>query len=342
MSTTEYETEGGIRIHRTVETIPVAGAIVPLVHALDSHRGALLASTYEYPGRYTRWDMGFVDPPLALVARGRTFRVEALNSRGRVMLAPIAGALGALTAVEQVVVGEDVVAGTVRAPAGRFAEEDRSRQPSVFSVLRALVTLFRHPGEPHLGLYGAFGYDLAFQFEPVRLRLQRCSEQRDLVLYLPDELIIVDHRREVAMRRSYDFEAAGRSTAGLRRTGESTPYAATSRTPRHADHEPGEHAAMVRLARESFKRGDLFEVVPGRPSSKAVRRRHLSSSTACARATPRPTASSSTWATRSTSSAPHPKCTCAWRATAWRPARSRGRSPAAAIRSAMPPRSSPC
>jgi anthranilate synthase len=263
MSTTEYETEGGIRVHRTVETIPVAGAIAPLVHALDSHRGALFASTYEYPGRYTRWDMGFADPPLVLVARGRAFRVEALNARGRVLLAPIAEALRALAAVEQVVAGEDVVAGTVRAPAGRFAEEDRSRQPSVFSVLRALVALFRHPGEPHLGLYGAFGYDLAFQFEPVRLRLPRHPEQRDLILYLPDELVIVDHRREVAMRRTYDFEVDGRSTARLPRTGESAPYAGTSRAPRRADHEPGEYAAMVRVARESFKRGDLFEVVPG-------------------------------------------------------------------------------
>ena len=33
--------------------------------------------------------------------------------------------------------------------------------------------------------------------------------------------------------------------------------------PRGCDHEPGEYAAMVRLAREAFKRGDLFEVVPG-------------------------------------------------------------------------------
>ncbi len=263
MCTTEYATEGGIRVHRTVETIPVDGAIAPLVHALDDHRGVLLASTYEYPGRYTRWDMGFVDPPLVLVARGRAFRVEALNARGRVLLAPIAGALRALAAVEQLVTAEDVVAGTVRGPAGRFAEEDRSRQPSVFSVLRALVSLFHYPGEPHLGLYGAFGYDLAFQFEPVRLRLERRPDQRDLVLYLPDELVIVDHRREVAMRRSYDFEVGGRSTAALPRTGESSPYAGTSRAPRRADHEPGEYAAMVRVARESFKRGDLFEVVPG-------------------------------------------------------------------------------
>jgi anthranilate synthase len=263
MSSSEYETGGGIRVHRTVETIAVAGAIEPLVQALDSRRGAVLASNYEFPGRYTRWDMGFVDPPVALIAQGRAFRVEAHNARGRVLLAPITAALRALAAVEQVVVGEDVVTGTVRPPAGRFAEEDRSRQPSIFSVLRALVALFHHPDEPHLGLYGAFGYDLAFQFEPIRLRLPRRPEQRDLVLYLPDELIIVDHRREVAMRRTYDFEVAGRSTAGLARSGASAPYAGASQAPRRADHEPGEYAAMVRVARESFKRGDLFEVVPG-------------------------------------------------------------------------------
>jgi anthranilate synthase len=263
MSRTEYVTEGGIRIARTVETIPVTGAIAPLVHALDSHRGAVLASNYEYPGRYTRWDMGFVDPPLMLVARGRAFRVEALNARGRVLLAPVTAALRGLDAAEQVTAGEDVVTGAVCTPAGRFTEEDRSRQPSIFSVLRMLVALFKHAGEPHLGLYGAFGYDLAFQFEPVRLRLSRRPEQRDLVLYLPDELIIVDHRRELAMRRSYDFEAGGRSTAGLPRTGTSLPYAGTTQAPRRADHERGEYAAMVHTAKKSFQRGDLFEVVPG-------------------------------------------------------------------------------
>jgi anthranilate synthase len=263
MSTTEYETRGRIRIERTVESIPVEGAIAPLVHALDTHRGALLASNYEYPGRYTRWDMGFVDPPLALVARGRSFRIEALNARGRVLLPPIAEALGALAAVERMVAADEVVAGQVGVPTGRFAEEERSRQPSIFSVLRTLVALFAHPDEPHLGLYGAFGYDLAFQFEPVRLRRERRPDQRDLVLYLPDELVIVDHRREIAMRRRYDFEAGGRSTAGLPRTGAAAPYAGTSHAPRRADHERGEYASMVRLARESFQRGDLFEVVPG-------------------------------------------------------------------------------
>ena len=265
----QYETLGGIRVTRTVDDISIANAIEPIVAALDTHRGTLLASNYEYPGRYTRWDMGFVDPPLVLVARGRDFRVEALNARGRVLLPPVATALRSLAAVERVVTEDDSVAGTVRTPAGRFTEEDRSRQPSVFSVLRALIELFRHPHEPHLGFYGAFGYDLAFQFEPIRLRLTRRADQRDLVLYLPDELVIVDHRREIAMRRRYDFEAAGHSTVGLPRDGDTTPYVPAVRAPSPCDHAPGEYAAMVRVARASFKRGDLFEVVPGQTFAEA-------------------------------------------------------------------------
>src|SRR6185295_497520 len=114
----------------------------PIIAALDTHLGALLASNYEVPGRYTRWDMGFVDPPLVLVTRGRGFRVEALNERGRVLLPAIAAALRASDPVESVSLAEGFLEGTVRAPAGRFVEEERSRQPSVFSLLRALIGLF--------------------------------------------------------------------------------------------------------------------------------------------------------------------------------------------------------
>src|SRR5262245_37964273 len=263
MSTTAYETLGRIGIQRTIVEIPVVNAVEPVIHALDQRRGVLLASSYEYPGRYTRWDMGFVDPPLVLSARGREFRIEALNTRGQILLPPIADALRSLEAVERLAAGDSFMDGVVREPSGRFVEEERSRQPSLFSVLRELVALFRHPDEPHLGFYGAFGYDLAFQFEPIRLRLERPAGQRDLLLYLPDEMIVVDHRREVAERRRYEFTVAGRSTEGLPRSGRAEPYVGPSQAPTAADHRPGEYASMVRVAREAFKRGDLFEVVPG-------------------------------------------------------------------------------
>lgn len=262
-SSETYRTTGGINIRRIVEGIPVEDAIEPIIDALDSRRGALLASSYEYPGRYTRWDIGFIDPPVALVSRDRTFCFSALNQRGRILFPAIADAVCHLPAVVESEVKENELTGLIATPEGRFPEEQRSKQPSIFSVLRAVIDLFSSPDDQHLGFYGAFGYDLALQFEPLRLRLERPADQRDLVLYIPDQIVIVDHRREQAVRHRYDFEVGGCSTQGLPREGETRSYIAVEQAERSCDHAPGEYADGVRRAREAFKRGDLFEVVPG-------------------------------------------------------------------------------
>lgn len=52
-----------------------------LVKYLDTRRGVLLTSSYEFPGRYARWTIGFSDPPLELSGVGREFKVRALNDR---------------------------------------------------------------------------------------------------------------------------------------------------------------------------------------------------------------------------------------------------------------------
>jgi anthranilate synthase len=255
MQRTSYTTEGGIGVTREIREGLYQPADNALAEALDHHRGVLFSSSFEFPGRYTRWDMGFVDPPLALTARGRSFSIDALNSRGRVLLPAIAQAVSALPAIGLGQIGEDGLCGEVKEPAQRFPEEMRSRQPSVFSVLRALIDLFGSAEDQHLGLYGAFGYDLVFQFEPMRLKLPRPDDQRDLVLYLPDEIVVVDHMRQIAATHRYEFEVAGVSTLGLPRA----PIGRLS----ESDHGPGEYAALVERAKESFVRGNLFEVVPG-------------------------------------------------------------------------------
>lgn len=140
--TESYQTRGGITVQRTVEEISPDAAIEPILNSLDDHHGVLLASSYEYPGRYTRWDMGFINPPLVVTARGRHFQVLSLNARGFVMLPWILEALSRLEAVASVNHDLDKVWGTVRTSPQRFAEEDRSRQPSIFSVVRALRDLF--------------------------------------------------------------------------------------------------------------------------------------------------------------------------------------------------------
>jgi anthranilate synthase len=264
MQTKRYITEGGIHVEREIAIGVYDPADVTLAQALDRKRGVLFSSSFEFPGRYTRWDMGFVDPPLAFSARGRDFAIEALNRRGETLMPAVAAAVKTLDAVRIGSATRTRIGGSINESATRFPEEQRSRQPSVFTVLRALIALFKSAEDEHLGLYGAFGYDLVFQFEPMELRIARPADQRDLVLYLPDEILIVDHMRQQSAVYRYDFVVGGRSTAGLPRETSDAPYRIDPKLaaePRSSDHAKGEYAKLVERAKDSFIRGDLFEVV---------------------------------------------------------------------------------
>src|SRR5271166_5359807 len=98
MQLESYLTVGGIRVRREIANRPYSPADTALADALDTRRGVLFSSSFEFPGRYTRWDMGFVDPPLVFTGRGRRFSIEALNGRGRILLGAVAEAVGALAA----------------------------------------------------------------------------------------------------------------------------------------------------------------------------------------------------------------------------------------------------
>ena len=261
-----FRTRGGIEVSR--RTVPISldpDPVAALAARLDRRRGVLLASSYEYPGRYTRWDIGFADPPIEIAARGRSGTVRALNERGAVLLGPVHAALAGeeahLAGVER---RGDGVSFTVREPEPGFPEEHRSRQPTVFSALRAIIARFGADADPYLGLYGAFGYDLAFQFDPISLVNPRSPADRDLVLYLPDSILVADHRTATVEEHRFDFATeAGGATAPLPRTGSDAPWRAAAGVSREADHRPGEYADCVRRAHRFFRRGDLFEVVPG-------------------------------------------------------------------------------
>ena len=188
-----FVTAGGVTITRERHDRPYEGAIDAYVDGLNSRRGAVFSSNYEYPGRYTRWDTAIIDPPLVISARGRAMRIEALNKRGEVLLPVIGKTLGALSEVTIVETSKTLIRLDVTKPGRVFTEEERSRVPSVFTVLRAITALFKTAEDANLGLYGAFGYDLAFQFDPVDYKLERKESQRDLVLFLPDEILVVDH-----------------------------------------------------------------------------------------------------------------------------------------------------
>src|SRR6201982_4332835 len=109
MQRKSYSTKGDIRITREIHTHNYQPADTALAEALDERRGVLFSSSFEFPGRYTRWDMGFVDPPLVFTARGRRFSIEALNERGRILIEPVAKSLAGLTATRVQRAGLDCI-----------------------------------------------------------------------------------------------------------------------------------------------------------------------------------------------------------------------------------------
>ncbi len=252
-----FATAGGIAVTVAVYAADYGGALAPLVRRLDSARGVVLSSSFEYPNRYTRWDFGFADPPLEISAKGPVLTVRALNERGRVLLPAVQRAIAAEPGAEALGEGQFRIGGE----AADLSEEERTRRPTVFTLLRRVLGLFASSEDGHLGLYGAFGYDLAFQWDPIEQHIQRPDDQRDLLLYLPDEMLVVDHLREKATIRRYDFAVDGAETRGLPHDGGKSELGPPQDPPLQGDHGQGEYAASVAEARERFRLGDMFESV---------------------------------------------------------------------------------
>lgn len=257
-----YKTQGGVHIEFTQEALDYNQGIESLLERIDSHRGALFASSFEYPGRYTCWDIGFYNPPLVIVCKDDFIKIEALNQRGEVLLACISPLLSSQDTLEIISNSNQLFQLKIKPSQEVFSEEERSHQPSVFSVIRLLLAFFKSDEESYLGLYGAFGFDLIYQFEQLVRHKEREESQREMVLYLPDEIYIINHRKEEAFLRRYDFQYQGKSTQSLAREGIYSPYQSPDKPKQECDHAPGEYAEVVHKAKERFACGDLFEVVP--------------------------------------------------------------------------------
>ena len=144
-----------------------------------------------------------------------------------------------------------------------FSEEERSKQPSAFSILRALIEEFRGAEDSRLALVGAFGYDLLFQFEPIEKRLPR-DGHKDLHLFLCDDIYFMDRKKEVDRALSVRFRSARdfprwRSTAPPRKC---PRRAASSPAPSTSDHTPRRvHGQCGDACAKACARGDYYEVV---------------------------------------------------------------------------------
>ncbi len=262
MREARYRTPSGIAVERVTSVLPYRHRLGRFLRELDKYRGVYLSSGYEYPGRYdARWDILSLRPPLELVSFQREVAFRPLNERGVAIGRMLAAVLRDHPHWEDFREENGALHGTLKPMPKLFPEEERSKQPSVFSILRSISHEFRSEQDDKLAFMGAFGYDLLFQFEPIPLRLPR-EGRKDLQLFLCDDIVYMDHERQRIERFTYEFERDGVTTRGLERTGERIASAPRRKPcPIESDHTREEYMANVETVREGMARGDYYEVV---------------------------------------------------------------------------------
>jgi anthranilate synthase len=261
MRESRFNTSHGIGVTRTVTKVSYAKGLRQLLRELDHYRGIYLSSGYEYPGRYSRWDIASTRPPIEIVSYDRQVEFRPLSIRGEVLNQILRPVLEGHAHWESFASVQGTLAGRLKPLPPLFPEEERSKQPCAFSILRALIEEFRNEEDSRLALAGAFGYDLLFQFEPIEKKLPR-DGHKDLHLFLCDDIYMMDRKKEQIEHYHYDFEREGLSTLGLERTAERVaPAPVREPGPIISDHTPEEYMANVETVREGMRRGDYYEVV---------------------------------------------------------------------------------
>ena len=187
MSEYSYRTPHGIAVTRTATKAGFRKGLKHLLRDLDRHRGI-----YFLPDTNIRavFALGYRlhRPPLEIVSYDRRVEFRPLNIRGENLKQILHAGAASHPHWESNSHGQRrVLRGRLKPLPALFPEEERSKQPSAFSILRALIEEFRGEEDARLGLVGAFGYDLLFQFEPIEKKLPR-NGHKDLHLFLCDDI----------------------------------------------------------------------------------------------------------------------------------------------------------
>ena len=145
-------------------------------------------------------------------------------------------------------------------------KEERSKEPSLMSVVRNVVQTLYHPDDPQLGLYGALGYDLMFQFEPINPSCPERSSRGTWPYLSPTRSWWWTRGSSRPGRYSTTLRGAWR--AKKRRClpwiwlGGGTTRSHEEGTPvQDRDVEPGGYASLTERSKQEFACGNLFEVV---------------------------------------------------------------------------------
>lgn len=261
-------TKSNISINRKETSIEPEKGISFLIDYLEENRGMFLSSGTEYPGRYSRWETGFFAPPVEIIATFDQVIVKALNQRGIVLINIFEDILNEKNNLEyNLFKNNDELVVKINHSDKIFTEEERSKQPTVLTPIRTILNAFKNDEHDALGFYGAFGFDLLFQFEKINLINKRDEKQPIIRLFFPDRIYTFDRKKEEAFLYEYDFSYKNFSTKeilfeeNINKLTKEKKIELNTNVNIQSTLTDKEYASLVDKAKEEMLIGDIFELV---------------------------------------------------------------------------------
>lgn len=261
-------TDSNIKITREDTRIKPEEGISFLIDYLETKLGMFLSSGTEYPGRYSRWETGFFSPPVEVIAYFDKVVFKPLNQRGIILIDIFKEILEEKNEGQyNLSKDNDKLAAQINHANEIFREEDRSKQPSILTPIRTILNAFKHSEQDASGFYGAFGFDVLFQFEKTKLINKRDGEQPIIRLFFPDRIYTFDRKKEEAFLYEYNFSYKNFSTEDIPFEKEINIESEKNNTNLKIDGDiqstltDKEYAVLVEKAKEKMLVGDVFELV---------------------------------------------------------------------------------
>lgn len=160
----QYKTKGKIFVEVN-RTYVDERDLNEIVAQLTYQKGGIFSSNYEYPGRYSRWEIAFTEPCVEVRSFKRNVLIQALKVNGLPLINKMYEQFKEVLFVKVKEKSEVYFWLEVEESKEVFSEEQRSKQNTVFSVIREIMNICHSDEDDKLGLYGAIGYDVVYQFE---------------------------------------------------------------------------------------------------------------------------------------------------------------------------------
>lgn len=251
-------------------------------HSDNGVNPSLLMESRSVNLAYGRQSVVVPNAALKISGKNESFSLEALTETGEAILSYFKRTDFDYAA--DVSITDKKIEGRVEKADTRGLDEfERIRQKNTSYVIRTILDKFPQLRDEHAGLYGAFAYDFARNFDNFGDRFSQGGEP-DFLLFLPSTVVYFDDIKERAEIKQFFFDGKNDGLDGKLTVPDFKPLPLE----RYDDMSLDEYGEKVEIIVDEIRKGRLMQCVLSRYQGMSLQKHPIDSYSALRDANPSP------------------------------------------------------